>query len=128
MTSPASFRPHEKVKDPADFRRAFERRRSVSDSCLIIHGVENGRNYSRLGIAVARKKIRAASDRNRIKRVIREAFRLSKQELPVGIDLIVLPRGPRLTFEEARKSLPILAGDVARRLKPRTPLPAKAVQ
>ena len=128
MASQASFRPHEKVKDPADFRRAFERRRSVSDSSLIIHGIENGRDYSRLGIAVARKKIRAASDRNRIKRVIREAFRLSKQDIPAGIDLIVLPRGPRLTFEEAKKSLPILAGEVARRLKPRMPLSTKATQ
>ena len=117
MTSPASFRPHEKVKHPDDFRRAFERRRSVSDPFLILHGVENGRDYPRLGIAVPRKRVRAASARNRLKRVIREAFRLSKSELPIGIDLIVLPRDPGLTFKEARRSLPILARDLARRLK-----------
>jgi ribonuclease P protein component len=54
--------------------------------------------------------------------VIREAFRLSKAELPAGIDLIVLPRDSRLTFEAARRSLPILARDVARRLKPPIPI------
>jgi ribonuclease P protein component len=128
MTSPASFRPHEKVKHPDDFRRAFERRRSVSDSVLIVHGIENGRDYARLGIAVPRKRVRAASARNRLKRVIREAFRLSKSEIPVGIDLIVLPRDPGLTFEAARKSLPILTRDLARRLRLPTPAPVtKAV-
>lgn len=126
MTSPESFRPHEKVKHPDDFRRAFERRRSVSDAFLIIHGVENGLDHARLGIAVPRKRVRAASARNRLKRVIREAFRLSKAELPAGIDLIVLPRDTCLTFDAARRSLPILARDVARRLKPPLPKPTKA--
>jgi len=128
MTSPASFRPHEKVKHPDDFRRAFERRRPVSDSFLIVHGVENGRDHARLGIAVARKRVRAASARNRIKRVIREAFRLTKHDLPIGIDLIVLPRNPGLTFEQAKRSLPILARDLARRLRPPMPFPTKAAQ
>lgn len=118
MTSSASFRPHERVKRPDDFRRAFERRKSASDSVLVVHGVENGRDHARLGVAVPRKRIRSAAARNRLKRVVREAFRLSKGGIPPGIDLIVLPRDPRLTLEAARKSLPILARDVARRLKP----------
>lgn len=126
MTSPASFRFHEKVKHPDDFRRAFERRRSVSDAFLIVHGVENGLDHSRLGIAVGRKKVRAATARNRIKRVIREAFRLSKSEIPPGLDLIVLPRGASLTFEAARRSLPKLAKDVARRLRLAAPVAGKA--
>ena len=42
MTSPQRFRPHERIKDPADFRRAFDRKRSASDEVLIVYGVENG--------------------------------------------------------------------------------------
>jgi ribonuclease P protein component len=83
---------------------------------MVVHGAENGRDYPRLGISVGRKRIRSAADRNRVKRLLREAFRLSKAELPAGVDLVVVPRGPKLTFAEARRSLPNLAQAVARRL------------
>ena len=43
-------------------------------------------------------------------------FRLNKAELPEGVDLIVVPRGPSLTFEQACCSLTTLARAVARRL------------
>jgi ribonuclease P protein component len=119
----ATFRPHERITDPDDFRRAFERRRSVSDATMIVYGAENGRDHPRLGISVGRKKIRSAAARNRVKRLLREAFRLSKADLPAGIDLVVVPRGPALTFAEARRALPELARAVARRLGPR---PSKA--
>jgi ribonuclease P protein component len=116
MTSRATFRPHERINDPADFRRAFERKRSASDAALVVYGVENGRPYTRLGISVGRRRVRSAAARNRVKRLLREAFRLGKAELPAGIDLVIVPRGAGLTFEQARQSLPTLAQAVARRL------------
>lgn len=119
----ATFRPHERIKDPEEFRRAFERKRSVSDAALIIYGVENGRDHPRLGISIGRKKVRRAVRRNRIKRLLREAFRLSRDELPAGVDLVVVPRGPDLTFDQAREALPRLSQAVARRLGQR---PVKA--
>ncbi len=112
----ARFRPHERINDPATFKRAFERKKSVSDAQMIVYGVENGLDYPRLGISASKRKIRKACDRNRVKRVLREAFRLSKAELPPGIDLIIVPRGPGLTFRQAREALPILARSAARRL------------
>jgi ribonuclease P protein component len=117
------FRTHERIKDPAHFRRAFDRKRSASDDKLIVYGVENGLAYPRLGLSVSRKRVRKAHDRNRVKRLLREAFRLSKVELPPGVDLVIVPRGAGLSFDEARKSLPNLARAVARRLAP----PAKAI-
>jgi ribonuclease P protein component len=116
MTPRTTFRPHERIKNPADFRRAFDRRRSVSNGALIIYGVENGLDHSRLGISVSRKKVRRATARNRIKRLIREAFRLNKAELAPGMDLVVLPRGGDLTFAEAQQSMASLGRDLARRL------------
>ena len=110
------FRPFERVRHSLDFRRAFDRRRSASDDWLIVYGVENGLDHARLGLSVSKKKVRKAFQRNHVKRLLREAFRLSKAELPIGIDLIVVPKGPDLTFALARESLPRLANAVARRL------------
>ena len=46
------FRPHEHLRRPADFRRVYERRRSVSDGWLIVYACPNGLAYLRLGLSV----------------------------------------------------------------------------
>ncbi|HER35527.1 MAG: ribonuclease P protein component [Halothiobacillaceae bacterium] len=46
---------------------------------------------ARLGLAVSRKRVRLAHERNRIKRVAREQFRLALAELP-GMDIVVLAK------------------------------------
>ena len=58
---------------------------------LVINGSTNELTYSRLGLSVSRKVGNAVA-RNRWKRLIREAFRLSCAELPVGLDLVVRPQ------------------------------------
>ena len=129
MTS-ARFRPHERLRDSAAFRRAFDRRKSTSDERLIVHASENGLDCARIGIVVSRKRMRHATDRNHFKRIIRETFRLTRSEWPVGLDFIVLPRGKTPTLAEAIANLPGLARAVARRLSrdggtPATPGPPK---
>jgi ribonuclease P protein component len=112
----ATFGPHERIKHPADFRRAFDRKRSASDAWMVVYGVENGLPHARLGLSVSRKKVRRAHERNRVKRLLREAFRLSKSAIPPGLDLVIVPRGPKLTFAAARDGVPELARAVGLRL------------
>ena len=52
---------------------------------------------------------------NRVKRLIREAFRLNKAQMPPGIDLVVLPRGHVARYDAVAQSLVALSRDVARR-------------
>lgn len=52
---------------------------------------ENGTSQARLGLALAKKNLRRAADRNLVKRIVRESFRHRQQAL-AGLDLVVLAR------------------------------------
>src|SRR5207247_3318483 len=115
---PASqrFRPHEHLRRPADFRRVYDRRRSVSDAWLIVYACENGLPHLRLGLSVSRK-VGQAVHRNRLRRLYREAFRLTRHEMPTGLDLVLIPRKPdEPTLEALKRSLPRLVRQVARKI------------
>jgi ribonuclease P protein component len=80
-----------RVRRDADFRRAFRLRCSASDGRLLVYTQRNGLGYPRLGLSVSRR-LGTAVVRNRWKRLLREAFRLSRARLPAGVDLVVVPR------------------------------------
>jgi ribonuclease P protein component len=110
------FLPEYHVRRGGDFRRAYGRRCSASDDRLVVLAHENDRSYARLGLSVSRKVGKAAV-RNRWKRLIREAFRLTRRRLPQGVDLIVIPRlGADPELAGLIESLPRLAGRAASKL------------
>ncbi len=115
-----SFPQTVRLKTPAEFQAVYDRKRSVSDALMVIYAKENARSLRRVGLSVS-KKIGNAVARNRCKRLFREAYRLSQHELPVGVDLIMIPRNvPREpTVAELSESLVKLARDAARKLTPR---------
>ncbi len=108
-----------RMKTPAEFQAVYARKRSASDPLLIVYAGENGRPHPRLGCSVSRK-VGGAVVRNRYKRLFREAFRLTRAELPAGVDLIVIPRPAQKppTLDAVRASLVRLAQQAARRLGP----------
>lgn len=111
-----AFRPHERLRRPSDFRRVYERRRSVSDPWLIVYACENGLPHLRLGLSVSRK-VGQATLRNRLRRLYREAFRLGKNEMPVGLDLVLIPRtSEEPALEALKQSLARLVQQVARKI------------
>jgi ribonuclease P protein component len=112
LTFPQSHR----MKTPADFERCYARKKSSSDTTLIVYACENGLPHPRLGCSVS-KKIGNAVVRNRYKRLFREAFRLKQHELPAGTDLILIPRsGEEPTLLMVEDSLIKLAHQAARKL------------
>jgi ribonuclease P protein component len=86
-----TFRRAEHLRSPADFRRVYDCKCSQSDGWIIVYARENALPHLRLGMSVARK-IGNAPQRNRLRRLFREAFRLTKHDLPAGLDLIIVPR------------------------------------
>lgn len=115
------FRKAEHLLRPSDFRRVYERKRSASDERLIVYACENTLSHLRLGLSVA-KKFGGAVHRNRLRRLYREAFRLTRHEMQASLDLVLIPRSSvEPTLEELKQSLPRLVKQLARRLAREAP-------
>ncbi len=105
-----------RIRKKAEFERAYRLRCTAGDDRLLVFGYPNGCDYPRLGVSVSRK-LGGAVARNRWKRLLREAFRLSRPQLPAGLDLILIPRGnAEPDLSGLMRSLPRLAGRVARKV------------
>lgn len=75
-----------------EFQRVFRRAQyKVSHRYLLILATPNRQQGPRLGLVIGKKNVRLAVQRNRIKRHIRESFRLKQHNLPC-VDAIVLAR------------------------------------
>lgn len=85
---------------PAEFRRVFQRARRAQDAHFTILARHNGDAPARLGLAIARKQVRRAVDRNRIKRIVRDSFRHRRGELH-GLDLVVMARARAVQADRA---------------------------
>jgi ribonuclease P protein component len=110
------FLPQYRIRRAGDFQRAYRRRCSAADDQVIVFGHPNGLSHPRLGISASRR-VGGAVVRNRWKRLLREAFRLTRSKLPQGIDLVVIPRpDTEPTLASLLDSLPRLAARVARKL------------
>ncbi len=61
--------------------------------------------FARLGLTVGRR-LGNSVKRNSLKRILREAFRLESTNLPIGYDLVCVPRpNVELTLETARRNI-----------------------
>jgi len=109
------FSRRQRILSGRRFSQIYDRRASAADSNLIVYAAANDLDFPRLGLSVGRKHGNAVR-RNRIRRGLREAFRLSQHELPVGFDFILIPRvTDELSLEDYRKSLLTLTRQAAHR-------------
>ena len=96
-----------RLLDSSDFQAVFDNAPfRASHQFFLILTRPNSFTHPRLGLVIAKKHIRLAVQRNRIKRLIREEFR-HQQESLTGLDVIVLSRKglDGLTNEQFRHQL-----------------------
>ena len=94
------FTHRSRLRSKTDFSFVFARPSVSRDRCFRILTRPNDKGFSRLGMAVSRKICRGAVGRNRLKRMVRESFRLHQDELgrTGGLDIVVLPSGLAATL------------------------------
>jgi ribonuclease P protein component len=106
-----------RLRKRRDFQRVRARKCSAADSLFVLYVCENGLDFSRLGLVVP-KRVGNAVFRNRIKRLLREAFRLTLRELPAGYDAVCIARrGEGVTLDACRDSLRRLFKGAVKRLE-----------
>ena len=89
----------ERLKKNKEFQAVFrEGKKLWINSILLIIYKPNSLNYRRLGIVVS-KKIKKATQRNKVKRWIRELFRRNKDWFPENCDIIIIPHPNLLNLE-----------------------------
>ena len=95
-----------RLKREGDFRRVMRRRCRVADGNLVMYLCPNGLQITRLGLSVGRR-LGSAVKRNRIKRLVREAFRLEQIGLTIpSFDIVCVPQpGSEPGLTEYRKSM-----------------------
>ena len=80
-----------RLRRKREFDAVYAKGRRFGNSVFGVTAQINGKGWPRLGLAVAVKTAGNAVERNRIRRVIRESFRLHQHEIP-ALDLVVSAR------------------------------------
>lgn len=135
-----SFPASSRLKSSREFERVFKQGVVVADDILVLHAIpvalnsiesntetgdtrsdrqnENQRSSARLGISIS-KRVGNAPLRNRWKRLIREAFRKHKSQLPV-CDYVIRPKKDAVPdYNRIYSSLPLLAKRAAKKIHKR---------
>ncbi len=86
-----SFPKERRLRSSADFRNVRESNNKLFSKSLIIYFLDNNLSYPRLGVVVSKKVSKKAVVRNKIKRQIREIFRLNQNKMS-AIDLVVIAK------------------------------------
>ena len=79
------------LKENHLFRRAYNRGKTVADGRLVLYVRRNGRRDNRLGFTVS-TKLGCAVVRNRVRRRLREVYRLHEGQFISGVDIVVVAR------------------------------------
>jgi ribonuclease P protein component len=74
----------------SDFQRIYKLGRRAQGAGLAVVVLENDRGHARMGLSVAKRHHKSAVRRNRVRRLFREAFRLSLGALPENLDVVMI--------------------------------------
>ena len=96
---------HAKLLNAADFNRVFDKSVRSSDSYFTVLVRPNDLGTPRLGMAISKRRVKLSVVRNRLKRLVRENFRLSQQNCNADYVVMAGKKGAIGTNQELKESL-----------------------
>lgn len=105
LTHNEKFQKSKRLLSSEEYKNVFSESQRFVDRTLLIQVRPNDLGFPRLGLIIKKKHVKRATDRNRIKRVVREYFR--KNQDIQGLDIIVTTRegAKQLSNDEIRGCL-----------------------
>ncbi|HHV98728.1 MAG TPA: ribonuclease P protein component [Clostridiaceae bacterium] len=97
------------LKKNYEFQRIFKKGRFHAGRFMTLYALENRSGTNRLGITASRK-VGKSVKRNRIKRLIRENYRLIEDKIESGYDIVFVARESSIMpeFDDIRKEMKYL--------------------
>ena len=89
-----------------DFQIVFKTGKSYANKMLVMYVKENGTEKNRLGISVS-KKVGNSVVRHRVKRLIKESYRLREKVFNSGLDIVIIARNSAAdaSYQEVESAL-----------------------
>ena len=111
-----SFTKQQRLLKSSEFQAVQKTRLSAASAQLLLLAKPNDLGHARLGLVISKKFAKLAVERNQIKRIIRESFRLNASQIP-AIDIVVLSRKGVTQLDKAqlRAGFDELLGQLVRR-------------
>jgi len=112
MISDGGFPKKEHILKTKDFKAAYKTGRYSKRGGLVFYSAPNSLDHNRLGFSISSSVVALASLRNRIKRLMREAYRHNRVALKPGHDIVLVVRkepGKNISYEWAEKTFLSLA-------------------
>ena len=98
----------------AEYASVFDRRKSLRSNHFVLnYRIQEGAPGARLGLVIAKRYLRRAVDRNLLKRLLREQFRLRRGEFP-AVDFVFRLTAPMLAKAQKVPQRRMATGKVAR--------------
>ena len=79
------------LKKNHEFKRLYNKGKSAATQCVVVYCRRNGKAENKLGVTVS-TKLGGAVQRNRIRRRLKEIYRLNEDKLIPGHDIVIVAR------------------------------------
>jgi ribonuclease P protein component len=100
----------QRITSDKDFQTIYRRGRHLSSAFFNLNYLGNNLDRARIGVVVNKRVAKKATERNLLKRQLREILRNNYSQIQSGLDLVISTKGPsvKLGFDKLKEELMIL--------------------